>query len=81
MSTQEAGDKCGFDVLDYGRKKMQYYFRTSFFERNFTMTFRLQRTEGEVLLIGRNYLWRRVLKQRQSCPFRLREVIRGGAEV
>jgi hypothetical protein len=37
--------------------------------------------EGDVLIIVRNCLWRRVLKQRQNCPFRLREVIWGGAEV
>ena len=62
-------------------EKMQYYFRTSFFERNFTMTFRLQRTEGEVLIIVRNYLWLSVLKQRQSYPLWLREIIWGSGVV
>ena len=58
---------------------IQYYFRTSFFGRNFTTTFRLQRTEGEVFITVRNYVWRRVLRQRQSCLFLLREVIWGGS--
>jgi len=44
------------------------------------MTARLQRTEGEVLIIVRNYFWRRVLKDR-VVPFDSREVIWEGAEV